>query len=608
MPTTAEELTYPVAVLSPQALPPGTRIERWCVEQRLGSGGNGTVYAVREPTGRHRYALKLAHTPHDERFPREAQALQRVKHPGVVRMKEAGAWKAGSVCYPYLLMEYVRGASLYDWSRARNPTARQVGGLLWQAAKALAAAHRQGVLHRDFKGDNVRVDARGRLVLLDWGAGWHPQARMLTSTARLPPGTGPYRSPQALHWSMQAHLGAPTERYHYTVADELYAVGVTFYRLLVEQYPRARLSEDLLPCEAVRALNPRVPGSLAKCIHRLLAFSPETRPGSAASLAREVERMLSRAGTDWDSPLFAWYAGPNSDTRTTQEEPSRPAAGAGWLQPEARRQSRVQQYRERRWRRHRVFAEVVTEPGPEAPPWRRPRQFVVATCGALVLAFGGAWALMGTTSPSIVPGDVTTPRWLESAHGSVDTALPTTASSFRAISPPGWEDAMPTTEPLLHCAPRLHRYLLATTAAGLMACSGAQERSSPANCPPEALLAMKELELHVGANGHLLFDIHQPYDARREDIHIVVRDGPIISQLEAPMQWLPAGTLVYGQVWTEGENITGRYTRVRTPDGTEYPVCFLLGNEDGMPKAIGSRPGYTRARPWTNALVVDRFP
>ncbi|WP_426757290.1 serine/threonine protein kinase [Myxococcus sp. Y35] len=605
---TVEESSHPFAVLSPQALPPGTRIGRWCIEQRLGSGGNGTVYAVREPTGNHRYALKLAHTPHDDRFPREAQALRRVRHPGVVRMKAAGEWKAGPVSYPYLLLEYVRGATLYDWSRAHNPTARQVGGLLLQAARALAAAHRQGVLHRDFKGDNVRVDERGRLVLLDWGAGWHPRARELTSATRLPPGTGPYRSPQALHWSMQAHQEAATTRYRYAVADELYAVGVTFYRLLVEQYPQPLLSAAQRPSANVRALNPRVPGPLADWVHWLLAFSPRSRPAGAASLAQEVQRVLSRAGPDWDVPLFTWYTGPHSDTRTTQDDRHRAeATEEGWLQSAARRHDRVQRYRERRWRRHRVFAEVVTEPCHEAPARRRIRQFVVTTC-ALLLTAGGAWALMRTQVPAPMPGNATTPQWLASARESTDTAPPTTARPFHAVAPPWWEHAMPTTAPLIQCASRLHHYLLATTAAGVMACSGEQVRPSPANCPPEALLAMKELELHVGANGHLLFDIHQPYDASREDYDIVVRDGPIISKLEKPMWSLPAGTLVYGQVWTGGENITGRYTRVRTPDGNEYPVCFLLGNEEGMPKSVGSRPGYTRARPWTNALVVDRFP
>ncbi|MBZ4416117.1 serine/threonine-protein kinase [Myxococcus sp. RHSTA-1-4] len=317
-------------VLSPLALPEGTQVGRWRVENQVGHGGFGTVYAVREvdaPTGP-LYALKLARTPEDAGFGREAEALRRVRHPGVARLVEAGRWEAEAAGYPYLVLEYVHGEELYRWAQLRNPTARQVSGLLSQVAEALAAAHALGVMHRDFKGGNVMVGPDGRVVVLDWGAGVYPEAAALTCTARMPPGTPLYYSPQVMAWRTRALRGGGG-RYPYTVADEAYAVGVTFYRLLADEYPPLQLGWgksiaeeglEALALEPLALLNPRVPEPLAALVMRLLAFRPEARPAHLATLAAEVRRALEGAGEAWDAPLFEWYAGPGSHSRTTTTE------------------------------------------------------------------------------------------------------------------------------------------------------------------------------------------------------------------------------------------------------------------------------------------------
>ncbi|WP_229908603.1 hypothetical protein [Comamonas sp. JC664] len=168
---------------------------------------------------------------------------------------------------------------------------------------------------------------------------------------------------------------------------------------------------------------------------------------------------------------------------------------------------------------------------------------------------------------------------------------------------------MSTTEPHARCATRLHHYLLATlSAASLNACSGAQVQPSPARCPTEALESMRQLELPIGVGGPIQLDLQQPDDSDQTNYRIVIHDGPITSRLDESLGELPANTLFYGRLWTGGEKIQGRYTRARTPDGKEYPVCFVLGNETGMTKSPGSQPGYTRAQPWSVVTVVDRFP
>jgi hypothetical protein len=618
----ADESPTQSRITSPRALPPGTRVGRWRVERRVGSGGNGTVYEVRSKPGSPSYALKLAHVPDDGRFAREAEALRRLRHPGVVRLEDEGTWQAGPVCHPYLLLELVRGDTLYDWALARNPTARQVAGLMEQAARALAAAHREGVLHRDFKGDNVRVDAAGRLVVLDWGAGWYPEASPLTSETRLPPGTSPYRSPQALLWCLQAWREPRTGHYAYSVADELYAVGVTFYRLLVEQYPLPRLSEapgatsEEVASTSVRALNPRVPEPLASWVHWLLEFAPEARPESAGALARELRRALAEAGPAWDAPLFEWYAGPARDTRTTSEGampgPVAPGQEAALRRARMRRLDWARQHRDTRRVRRRMQDRVVTltAPGAGARSWwsfASGASRLASGAVALAAVAGLAWAVAHRAPAT---GAVARSQQLARPMGQADTASSAATLSLRSVAPP-WpgEDAMPTTEVPLSRPTRLHRYLLATSAAAsLTACSATQVRPEPARCPSDALETMRQLRLRAGDGGYTELDILQPDDPDQENYRVVVSDGPITSRLEKPMGRLPAGTLIYGRLWTGGEQVLGRYTRVKTPDGSEYPVCFVLSDEDGLPKARGSMPGYTRVTPLSHVMVVDRFP
>ncbi len=606
------------SALSPRALAPGTRVGRWRVERRVGSGGNGTVYEVRSRPGGPSYALKLAHVPDDPRFEREAEALHRVKHPGVVRLRNEGTWRAGPSRYPYLLLEYVRGDTLYDWAQARNPTARQVADLLEQTARALVSAHAQGVLHRDFKGDNVRVDGEGRLVVLDWGSGWHPDASPLTSATRLPPGTSPYQSPQAILWCLQVQREPRAGHYRYTVADELYAVGVTFYRLLVEQYPPLRLGGALGAASeagpiSVRALSSRVPESLARWVQSLLDFAPEARPVSADALAREVQQMLLEAGPEWDVPLFEWYPGPAPDTRTTSQGaaqgPVAPGQEVELRNARMRQLNHAREHRDHRLVRRRMPDRVVTVPVPGAASRGAARGAarLARIVGVLALGVGVAWAVAHhepTTKAA------THRRQLARLEGPADTAAPAAALALPSLAPswPG-EDAMPMTEAHSLCPARLHRYLLAASAAAsLTACNASQVRPEPANCPSEALAAMRQLHLRAGAGGYTELDILQPDDHDQVNYRIVVSDGPITSRLERPMGRMPAGTLIYGWLWTGGEQVLGRYTRVKTPDGSEYPVCFVLSDEDGLPKDTGSRPGYARVNPLSHVMVVDRFP
>ena len=132
----------------------------------------------------------------------------------------------------------------------------------------------------------------GQPVLLDFGVGDYEGASTLTATV-LPPGTAHYRSTEAVRflWEKENQPGA---RYAFTLADELYALGVVLYRLLTDEYPfppgipLPLLYERILETEppAPVVLNPRVPRSVSGLTMRLLSKTPEERGASAEAVSR----------------------------------------------------------------------------------------------------------------------------------------------------------------------------------------------------------------------------------------------------------------------------------------------------------------------------------
>ncbi|ADO72859.1 protein kinase domain-containing protein [Stigmatella aurantiaca] len=297
---------------SPDGLGPGTLLGAWKLEGRVGRGTYGAVYraALEGKEEAPKVALKLAVHPRDERFEREAELLSRIRHPRVPKLVGRGVWEGGpwNLPYPYVVMEWVEGMGLYEWGRQRNPSSRQVVQVLAQLAQALGATHGVKGLHRDVKGDNVLVGPVGEAWLMDFGCGSYEGARPLTE-GPLAPGTRPYRSPQALRHLWEQRKGG--KAYEARAADDVYALGVTAYRLVTGQYPPP--GTDLEAKQAKRqgggvmrapahALNRRVSRELSALIERMLEDAPEKR-GGARELGQALERVAQRGGAEEDLPL-----------------------------------------------------------------------------------------------------------------------------------------------------------------------------------------------------------------------------------------------------------------------------------------------------------------
>jgi serine/threonine protein kinase len=271
------------------------------VEALRGQGGYGAVYrAVRVDQERlGPVALKLSVLPWDARFAREAQLLSRLSHPGVPRLLDSGSLLLPSGFeHPFLVMQWVEGTALYAWAEQHSPSSPRLCRVLAQLARTLEVLHAAGAVHRDVKGDNVLVRLSDRLpVLIDFGSCHFQGAPRLTWQA-LPPGTPGYFSPQACLFHIHLTLH-PDSYYPPSAADDLYALGVTAYRLVMGQYPPpldARRDEagswhvSVPDPRPLLERNPRVSPGLREVILRLLSEAPEAR-GTATQVAQEFEAM-----------------------------------------------------------------------------------------------------------------------------------------------------------------------------------------------------------------------------------------------------------------------------------------------------------------------------
>ncbi len=164
------------------------RIGRYAVLRRLGRGAMGLVYSAYDPELDRKVAIKVlrdamrGREAARKRVQQEAQTLARLSHPNVVQVYEVGEDADGAGRHVFIVMEFVAGVSLRTW-QAQHPLTDEHSfdarlRLYLQAAAGLAAAHQSGLIHRDFKPDNVQVGDDGRVRVVDFGL-----ARALDSAA-----------------------------------------------------------------------------------------------------------------------------------------------------------------------------------------------------------------------------------------------------------------------------------------------------------------------------------------------------------------------------------------------------------------------------------------
>ncbi len=255
----------------------------------IGRGGMGEVYKAYHPNGV--FALKKirasAFVGQEEldRFRQEADLLNRLQHPHIVKIHEVGEHQG----QPFFLMEFCQGGTLRS-KMNRGMTSQWAAQLTCVLAQTIAAAHDKGIIHRDLKPANILFDQHDQVKLTDFGLAKdlnesHPQ----TLSGQIL-GTPAYMAPEQARGENN-RVGPQTD---------IWALGVILYEMLTGTRPFQGSTKEEI-CEAViaqapkslRAINTKLPAHLETICLKCLQKPPERRYASARHLAEDLERVLS---------------------------------------------------------------------------------------------------------------------------------------------------------------------------------------------------------------------------------------------------------------------------------------------------------------------------
>jgi eukaryotic-like serine/threonine-protein kinase len=272
------------------------RVGRYELEQMLGAGGAGLVYLASDTLLGRRVALKLfrAAASHPLWVEREAQALARLRHPNVVAIYDVGAH--GNQLF--LAMEYVDGGTLRQWLEGA-PSVSQLIDVVSAAGRGLAAAHAAGLVHRDFKIDNVLVAFDGRVLVTDFGLAVPLETSNGTTATLFSPALGSGPLPALVEPTPEWFAGTPgyaaPETYQSSTPDpraDQFSLGVTLYRCLYGRLPygsqQAWRSGAPPPLPRV-GVQGHIPRRVRRALLRALSVEPRGRFADIPAFLRALE-------------------------------------------------------------------------------------------------------------------------------------------------------------------------------------------------------------------------------------------------------------------------------------------------------------------------------
>ena len=316
---------------------------RYEIVDRIARGGMATVYVALDRRLERQVAVKVMHAHLAEdpgfvaRFHREARAAARITHPNVVAVYDQGQ-DAGHV---FLVMELVAGKTLRELLREHGALSPERAlALLEPVAAALAAAHAQGIVHRDVKPENVLLGDDGRVLVADFGLARAIEASPLTQTTGLMLGTVAYLSPE------QVRTGNADAR------SDVYAAGVTLFEMVTGATPFTgdtplsvayQHTHDDVPAPSSRRSG--VPGVVDALVRDTTARDAEERLADGAALLDAVRRTRRAVAAGTGSATLALpredqqtvaLIGPAASPTATKAKPS-PAPA----EPTRRRRGRL---------------------------------------------------------------------------------------------------------------------------------------------------------------------------------------------------------------------------------------------------------------------------
>ncbi|MFL5845568.1 MAG: protein kinase domain-containing protein [Solirubrobacteraceae bacterium] len=271
--------------------PVGTLLnDRYRLDAQVGTGGMSTVYKAFDTVLERCVAIKLMHRPlaqdsdQLERFRREARAVAQLNHPHIVGVIDAGEDDGA----PFIVFEFVEGETLKDRIRRNGRLAiPEAVAYAIEIARALGAAHAQGIVHRDVKPQNVLVDEEGTAKVTDFGIARTLDQEGLTADGRVL-GTTDYVSPE------QA-LGHPV-----TGQSDLYSLGIVLWEMLTGDVPFRGENQVAVAMKHVREeipdlqqRRPEVSSALAAVVDRATAKDLPKRYADDAEFIADLEDVLA---------------------------------------------------------------------------------------------------------------------------------------------------------------------------------------------------------------------------------------------------------------------------------------------------------------------------
>ncbi|MGI6611468.1 MAG: Stk1 family PASTA domain-containing Ser/Thr kinase [Limnochordia bacterium] len=267
---------------------------RYEVLARVGEGGMAVVYRARDTLLGRMVALKVLRSQYAsdlefvERFRREAQTAASLSHPNVVNIYDVGEENG----IYYIVMEYVEGRNLKEIIRQEGPLPNRTAVLFArEICRALEAAHRLNLTHRDVKPHNILITFDGRVKVTDFGIARAAAASSLTQTGTVI-GSVHYFSPE------QAR-GGPVG-----TASDIYSLGVLCYEMVTGSVPFSGDSPVAVALMHVqeqpkppRQLNPQVSAEFERIILKAMAKSEADRYSSATAMLRDLRALGETYGT-----------------------------------------------------------------------------------------------------------------------------------------------------------------------------------------------------------------------------------------------------------------------------------------------------------------------
>ncbi len=271
------------------ALPSGTQIGPYIIRSFLSSGGMGEVYRAEDPRLGRDVAIKVLPVPLAElpefrqRFERETRAISRLNHKNICTIHDTGTHESR----PYIVMEFLEGQTLESLIQEGPVELELLLHVAIQAADALDAAHRAGVVHRDVKSANIFLNTRGDAKVLDFGiaklatSGAGPERTTDPDLTRIggPIGTVAFMSPEQARGE---DVDARSDLFSFGIVLYEMATGVTPFRGTASSIIAQLVSPD--PAPSARSVNPAIPVGLERIIGRALEKDRSVRYQTAADL------------------------------------------------------------------------------------------------------------------------------------------------------------------------------------------------------------------------------------------------------------------------------------------------------------------------------------